>query len=393
MWRVVWDPCAGGESLRIGIEGKVLTPRAGGIGRYAMHLVHALLTAATARGAAVEFILFTGPQTSRTCLPPDHGMYREHRGMLHSSVGRALLTTPLGIVRQGIDVFHGFDHVGLPPFFKRSRYVVTIHDIIPVLLPHTFTLRHRLIVRAALARVCRQADIVIVPSQATREDILQHYRLREDRIVVIPYGCDARFRPAIDPAHLSQVRLKYGLPPLYMLFLGRQDPRKNVMTLLQAFAQLRHTQRIDPTLCLVVAGSPGWRSPGMCRTLQQLGLEDVVCFPGSIDEEDIPDLYCGAELFVFPSLYEGFGLPVLEAMRCGVPVIASNVSAIPEVAGDAALLIDPHNAESLAEAIWQVVHDTTLRQTLQSKGVLQAQRFSWEAAARQTLDLYLTLGG
>jgi glycosyltransferase involved in cell wall biosynthesis len=123
-----------------------------------------------------------------------------------------------------------------------------------------------------------------------------------------------------------------------------------------------------------------------------LGLENVVCFPGSIDEEDIPDLYRGAELFVFPSLYEGFGLPVLEAMRCGVPVIASNVSAIPEVAGDAALLIDPHNVDSLSDAIWQVVHDTTLRQSLQSKGVLQAQRFSWEAVAQQTLDLYMTLG-
>jgi glycosyltransferase involved in cell wall biosynthesis len=355
-------------------------------------MVHALLTAATARGAAIEFVLFTGPQTSRDCLPPDHSMYREYRCTPHSSVGRALLTIPIGIVRQGIDIFHGLDHVGLPPFFKRSKYIVTIHDIIPVLLPHTFTPRHRLIVRAALTRVCRQADMVIVPSQATREDILQHYRLREDRIVVIPYGCDARFRPVRDPARLSQIRLKYGLPPLYMLFLGRQDPRKNVMTLLQAFARLRRARRLDPTLCLVVAGSPAWRSPDMCRTLQHLGLENVVCFPGTIDEEDIPALYCGAVVFVFPSLYEGFGLPVLEAMRCGVPVIASNVSAIPEVAGDAALLIDPLNVESLSEAIWQVVHDTALRQTLQEKGVMQAQRFSWEAAARQTLDLYMALG-
>ena len=277
--------------------------------------------------------------------------------------------------------------------FKRSRYVVTIHDVIPLLLPHTFTLRHRLVVQAALTRISKQADMVIVPSQATKEDVLQHCRLREDRVVVIPEGCDSRFEPAIDHARLNRVRLKYGLPSLYMLFLGAPNPRKNVMTLIQAFAQLRHAKHIDPTLCLVVAGSPGWCTPGMRRTLRHLGLENIVCFPGYIDEDDVPDLYRGALLFVFPSLYEGFGLPILEAMRCGVPVVASNVSAIPEVTGDAALLIDPRNVESLTEAMWQVVHNATLRQTLQYKGVIQAQKFSWDTAAQKTLDLYMALGG
>ena len=280
--------------MRIGIEGKVLTSRAGGIGRYAMHLVQALLTTSTTRGLAVEFILFTGPQTSRTFLPSSNSTYREHYGMIQSSVWRALFTIPVGIVRQGIDVFHGLDHVGLPPFFKRSRYVVTIHDVIPLLLPHTFTLRHRLIVQAALTRISKQADMVIVPSQATKEDVLQHCRLREDRVVVIPEGCDSRFEPAIDHARLNRVRLKYGLPSLYMLFLGAPNPRKNVMTLIQAFAQLRHAKHIDPTLCLVVAGSPGWCTPGMRRTLHHLGLENIVCFPGYIDEDDVPDLYRGA---------------------------------------------------------------------------------------------------
>ena len=385
--------CAGGKGLRIGIEGKVLTSRAGGIGRYAMHLVQALLTASTPRGLGVEFSLFTSPQTSRTFLSCSAGTYREYSSRVQSSVWRALCTTPVGIVRQGIDVFHGLDHIGLPPFFKRSKYIVTIHDVIPLILPHTFSLRHRLVVRAALARVCKQADMVIVLSQATKEDVLQHCHLPEDRVVVIPAGCDARFSPAVDHTRLTRVRLKYGLPPLYILFLGTLNPRKNVTTLLQAFAQFHHTQHVDPAIHLVIAGASGWRTPGMHRTLQRLDLESVVHFPGFIDEEDLPDLYRGAILFVFPSLYEGFGLPVLEAMGCGVPVVTSNVASLPEVAGDAAVLVDPHDAAGMAAAFAEVVHNEVLRRTLQCKGIAQAQRFSWDTAARKTLDLYVALGG
>jgi len=379
--------------LRVGIEAKVLTVRAGGIGRYAMQLVQALLAVSTATPSGVEFVLFTGPQTSRPFLSLSPGLYREYGSPVQSSVWRALYTTPAGIVRQGIDVFHGLDHVGLPPFSKRSKYVVTIYDVIPLLFPQTFSLRHRLVVRAALARVCKQADVVIVLSQATKEDLLQHCRLSEDRVVVIPAACDARFSPAVDQARLSYVRLKYGLPPLYMLFLGTLNPRKNVTTLLQAFAQFHHTQRVAPVVHLVIAGASEWRTPGMDRTLQRLGLEHVVHFPGFLDEEDLPDLYRGALLFVLPSIYEGFGLPVLEAMGCGVPVVTSNVASLPEVAGDAAVLVDPYDAEGMAAALTEVVHNETLRRVLQCKGIAQAQKFSWATAAQRTLDLYISLGG
>jgi len=380
--------------LRIGIEAKVLTVRAGGIGRYAMQLVQALLAVSTATPARVEFVLFTGPQTSRPFLSLSAGTYREYGSPVQSSVWRALYTTPVGIVRQGIDVFHGLDHVGLPPFSKRSRYVVTIYDVIPLLFPYTFSLRHRLVVRAALARVCKQADMVIVLSQATKADLLQHCRLPEDRVVVIPGACDARFSPAVDHARLTRVRLKYSLPPLYILFLGTLNPRKNVTTLLQAFAQFHHMQqRGDPAVHLVIAGASGWRTADMDRTLQRLELESVVHFPGFLDDVDLPDLYRGAILFVFPSLYEGFGLPVLEAMGCGVPVVTSNAASLPEVAGDAALLVDPYDAEGMAAALTEVVHNETLRRTLRCKGMAQAQKFSWETAARETLDLYTALSG
>lgn len=176
------------------------------------------------------------------------------------------------------------------------------------------------------------------------------------------------------------------------MFLGTLEPRKNLPTLLQAFAYLRQRKAIDPAWRLVLAGTRGWREDSIFRTIKSLKLEDAVCLPGFIAEPDLPDVYRGAALFVFPSLYEGFGLPVVEAMGSGVPVITSNTSSLPEVAGDAALLIDPHDVDSLAEAMQQLLHDEDLRAHLREKGFKKVQKFSWEVAARRTLELYVDIG-
>lgn len=376
--------------MRIGIDAKVLTSQTNGIGRYATNLVRSLLVVSAGSDPALEFVLFTGPQTSRRLLDTLSGTYGEHFCALGSSVLRSLVSLPLGIVRQQVDVFHGLDHIGLPLFFKRGKYVITVHDVISVIFPHLFTLKHRLVVRTGLARVARQADMVIVPSYAVKQDVQQYLRIPEDRLVVIPNGCEAQFRPVGDPKHLNRVRTKYGLPALYILFLSTLEPRKNVTTLLRAFARLRH-MHVDPALHLVIAGARGWRDTAIFHTVKTLDLEQAVLFPGFIAEEDLPALYCGAVLFVFPSLYEGFGLPVLEAMGCGVPVVASNTSAMPEVAGDAALLVNPRDVEDMAAAMADVVHNTSLREHLRQKGLVRAQSFSWEVTARKTLDLYLAL--
>jgi len=345
------------------------------------------------KAPTLEIVLFTGPQTSRRVLDTFAGPYREHFCATQSSLLRSLFSLPCGIVQHNINVFHGLDHVGLPLFFKRGTYVITVHDVIPLLFPQLFTLKHRLIVRAGLARVAPQADMVIVPSYAVQQDVQQYLHIDEDRVVVIPEGCEPRFRPLTDPEQLHRVRTKYGLPPRYMLCLGTLEPRKNITTLLHAFARLRPTLHGEPVLHLVVAGARGWREQEIFQTVKRLGLEQAVCFPGVIDDEELPALYSGALLFVYPSLYEGFGLPILEAMGCGAPVVTSNVAAIPEVAGDAALLIDPHDVEGMAAAMGALLHNDTLRECLRQKGFLQAQKFSWETTAQQTLDLYLALGG
>jgi glycosyltransferase involved in cell wall biosynthesis len=377
--------------VRIGIEGKTLTTHASGIGRYAINLTRTLLTILASNRNDIDFVIFTAPQTCRDILHGFPGTYSECGMAVKSSLLRSLAFLPRAIQRQRIDVFHGLDHVAIPLFGKQGKYVVTIHDIIPLLFPQFFPLKHRLVVRAALVRVAKQADMVIVPSQAVQEDVMQHLHITTDRLAVIPEGCERRFSPLTEPARLAQMRQAYGLPSQYLLFLGTLEPRKNVTTLLQAFAHLRQAQEIDPALRVVIAGAPGWQTATLYHTVRRLRLENAVVFPGFIAEADLPDLYRGAQIFVFPSLYEGFGLPVVEAMGCGVPVIASNTSALPEVTGGAALLVDPLDVAGLAAAIRELGHNDGLRQRLRCQGLARTQHFSWETAAQKTLELYRSL--
>ena len=173
--------------------------------------------------------------------------------------------------------------------------------------------------------------------------------------------------------------------------MGTLEPRKNLTTLLQAFARLRRAGQVDPALRLVLAGARGWLDEPIFRTVRSFGLDEAVHFPGFIDDDDLPDLYRGAAAFVFPSLYEGFGLPVLEAMACGAPVVTSNTSSMPEVAGGAAMLVDPRDVDGLAAAIARVLRDEGLRARLRAAGLARARQFSWETAARQVLDAYAAL--
>ena len=377
--------------MRIGLDGKILTLRAGGTGRFAINLTRAMLAEAAARRPDLGFVIFTGPQTSREVMEEFRGACEECFLGAKSSVLRSLTLVPAALRRMQVDVFHGMDHVGLPLVGRTGKYVVTIHDVIPLILPQTFTPRHRLVVRMALARVRAKADRVIVPSHAAKRDIVQRLGLAEDLVVVTHAGCEPQFQPEAQEASFRDLAARYGLPSRYVLAVGTLEPRKNLTTLLQAFARLRRGAKTDPELGLVLAGARGWLDEPVFQSVRSLGLEQVVRFPGFIDDEDLPAVYRGAELFVFPSLYEGFGLPLLEAMACGVPVITSNVSSMPEVAGGAALLVDPRDVHGLAAAIAQVLRDEALRGRLRDAGIARAGQFSWETAARQTLDTYASL--
>jgi glycosyltransferase involved in cell wall biosynthesis len=376
--------------MRIGIDGKVMSSYAGGIGTSAFNLVRSCIREAVKTDPPVEFVIFTGPHTCLDGVQGPNCQVDERFRHIESSLLRLMFCIPRGLRAQRIDVFHGFDHLGVPLFAKVGRYVATIHDMIPLLWPQWVTRKHRLVVAAAYHRLGRQADLVITPSEATKADIVGHLRINPDRIAVVPWGCEERFQPTGDRERFAAVRRRYRLPTRYLLFVGTLEPRKNLTGLLHAYAILRAAGH-DENLKLVVAGRMGWLYHDIFDTVKSLGLEEEVVFTGFVDDEDLPHLYRGAQLFVFPSLYEGFGLPILEAMASGVPVVTSNAASMTEVAGEAAMLVDPHDSQAIAEGMGQVLYEDRLRDVLIQKGLTRARHFTWESVAQKTLELYAAL--
>lgn len=282
------------------------------------------------------------------------------------------------------DVFHGTDHL-LPPL-GRSRMIFTIHDLIYLFFPEYHLPLNRWFLTLMLPKFLRRADAIIAVSENTRRDVTRRLGIPAEKMTVIYEGVSERFRSIQDRAELERVRARYELPPRMILFFGTLEPRKNLLTLLDAFAALLATRPDVPPL--VIAGRKGWLYRPIFRRVRERGLESHVRFTDWIAEDDVPTLLNLAEVFVYPSLYEGFGLPPLEAMACGVPVICSNAASLPEVVGDAGILVEPRDVGGLMQALARVLDDASLRADLRARGVQRAQQFTWERAARQTLAVY-----
>jgi glycosyltransferase involved in cell wall biosynthesis len=244
----------------------------------------------------------------------------------------------------------------------------------------------RLMTRLAV----RSADRIIAVSGATRDDLARVLRVPSERMVVIHEAVAPEFAVPPPPAARAAVARRYGIRPPYCLFVGNLEPRKNLARLVEAFARVRRRAKAgdDGGPQLVLAGTRGWLSGGIFRAVEAHDMAGTIRFTGYVPPADLPALYAGATCFVFPSLYEGFGLPVLEAMAVGTPVVASRVGAIPEVAGDAALLVDAQRPEEIADAIETVLADGGLRAELAARGRARAACFTWERVARQTLAVY-----
>jgi len=290
---------------------------------------------------------------------------------------------PWRLRRLRIDVLHSPHHT-TPLLPCACRRVVTIHDLTFFLLPERYPPTRRLYFQVMTRLSARVADAIIVPSEAVRGDVMRLLRLPAERVFVIPEAAGAAFHPQ-DAVAIEAVRRRYGLEEPFLLSVGSLEPGKNRERLLQALARLRARGLKHG---LVVAGQQAWRHEGEAPLARRLGLADSVRFLGHVPQADLPALYSAADLFVFPSLYEGFGLPALEAMACGTPVVASNVSALPEVVGDAALQVSPLDVEALADAMERLLRDDRLRADLRERGLEQARQFSWEKAARQTVEVY-----
>jgi glycosyltransferase involved in cell wall biosynthesis len=353
-----------------------------GLGRYAQEL---LLALAVTDGQNEYVVFYNNPATARVdptlerfpkiTTPLSYKPWRLSAMLAHFA------RIPQDPLFPGVDLFHATDH--LLPYFRRIKSVFTLHDLIFLFHPETHKPLNRWFLTLMMPRFLRAADAVIAVSECTKRDAVRFYGIPEEKITVIYEGVNPRFRLA-SPEAIAAVRARYGLPEHFILYVGTIEPRKNLTALLEAFHHLLATH----DLRLVFVGKKGWLYEGFFRRLRELGLEDRVIFTGYVPDEDLPAIYSAADLFVFPSLYEGFGLPVLEAMACGTPVVCSNTSSLPEVAGDAALLVDPADVRALAGAMERVLTDETLRADLQARGLEQARRFSWARAAQETMQVY-----
>ena len=277
---------------------------------------------------------------------------------------------------------------GLGPLNSTIPLIVTVHDLSVLRFPERFRRWFRTYARLVLPRVARSAQAVITVSRASKVDIVEQLGLAEDRVFVVPNGVDARFLPEAGDSPLAiQIRTKYDLPQAFALTVGSIEPRKNLVRVLHAVHQLQsRCETADITL--MHAGPEGWLSDEVVHTCKRLGVESSVKFLGYVPPGDLPILYRLARLLIYPSLFEGFGLPVIEAMACGCPVVTSNVSSLPEVAGDAAILVDPTSVDAIAEAIARLWTDAPLQQHFRSRGLTRAQHFSWARAARDTVAVY-----
>ena len=288
--------------------------------------------------------------------------------------------------RVGLDVYY---HTGsiwpLMPFRLAKRQLVFIHDVIPLMFPECYYKHTVYYYRLSRATNLNSYDRIIVNSETTKKDLIMHLGVPEERILVTLLGRDERFVPIDDTSRSQVVREKYSLPESYLLFAGTLEPRKNISRLLEAFAQ----GRTRDVLKLVITGKKGWLYKEIFEKVKRLNLEERVMFTGFVDDDDLPYLYSMARLFVYPSLYEGFGLPVLEAMSCGVPVITSNVSSMREVVGEAAVLVDPVEVEALAQSIDEVALSDSTHDRLCQASLVRAKEFTWERTARQTLGALL----
>jgi len=360
-------------NLKVGMINYGLDRMSGGIGRYTQELTEAL------RGSGVSLtILRAGRATS------GHGVVGlPGAGLLPGLLSVGQLEIAWSSKRHQLDVVH--DPTGAMPLLLCGTYrVATVHDVIPYVYPRTSSTLDLLIYRLWLPLVAARLDAIITVSKQSRSDIVQHLRVKPERVVVIPEAASARYHP-VDWAQIQPVLNSHRIDAPYILYVGSIEPRKNLSRLLEAYAELR---RWSTRWKLLVVGARRWKSSSVFKTVERLGLSPHVIFAGFVPEQDLPALYSGASLVAFPSLYEGFGLPVLEAMACGTPVVTSNNSSLPEVAGDAAILVDPYDVAALTEAMRQVLSDTDLAAELRTRGLAQVAQFTWDRTAREVIAVY-----
>jgi len=377
--------------MKIGINTYFFKFPASGSGQYLLHLLQALAEVDQEN----EYILL-GPQPTAVKIEtPIKFPYLvapvPRLARRNASIEKLMweqFTAPLAARNARVDLL--YVPYFAPPYFAGSPSVVTIHDVIPLRLPQYRTDPKMRAYLQLITRAARKATLIITVSQHAKRDMIDALKIPAERIRVIYEAAGDEYNPISDPTILSKVRARYGLIGRYILYLGGLDQRKNVLQLVRAFAQIYH-QLGDSDLQLLIAGNPEKQSgslfPDPRPVAADLGITSKIIYR-FIEEEDKPAIYSGASVFVFPSLYEGFGLTPLEAMSCGTPVICSNRTSLPEVVGDAAISFDPDNVREMAQDMQSVLTNNELQADLRARSLKRAAQFNWHKTALETIDVY-----
>ncbi len=378
--------------MRIGLDARYIGDHFPGIGRYIVSLARAL---AECHHDHTLVLLHNPPRHgTRYSLNDLAALPGVELAPLRSAPFSPLqqIELPLRVRALGLDLLHSpyfiKPYAGLP-----CPSVVTIYDLLGWRFPQTLSWRGRLLYRLTMGLAVRSADALITISESAREDLALRYRVPRERIAVTPLAAGQRFAPQ-PPEAVMAVRMRYDLPSSYVLYLGSNKPHKNLERLIRAWEQA--SAGADPggpigSAQMILAGHEDAKHPEARQFVAAHGLGARVRFLPNVDDADLPALYSGATLFAFPSYYEGFGLPPLEAMACGTPVLCANASSLPEVVGDAALLVDPYSPPDIAEGLVRLLNQPDLRRDLRERGLSRAHEFSWQRTALATLRVYAKL--
>lgn len=371
------------DARRIGLNAHLLNLsgnyRSAGINWYIYHLLQNL------PDPSLDLTVFSGEVRAQERLPKlrvIQSRLRTHNPFVR--IAWEQLVQPFALDHNRIELLHALAFAG--PVVLAIPWIVTVYDLSFVLFPASFNALNRLYLKWAVGDAMRRASKVIAISECTRRDLITHMNAEPSKVVVVHCGFDPSFAPSEENSHTDMLRARYHLPDKFILHVGTLEPRKNVVRLIHAFARAKRAARLPHAL--VLAGARGWKYSHVDAAIEQEGIAESICRPGYIPQDELPMVYRAADLLVYPSLYEGFGLPPLEAMASGTPVVSSNAASLPEVVGDAALMIPPEDESALTEAIVRALGNGALREQMRERGLRQASHFSWTQAARETRAVY-----
>ena len=371
--------------MLIAFDGTTLTPGRTGVGYYTEHLLQHLAREVVNTGDEIV-VVSNKPIDTEAPLPPHVRVHDGHRFPVRIGWMQLRAASALGALQPAVAHFTN----GMIPIGSPVATVVTVHDMSLRLYPNCHPVRRLLLNRPLMRLAIQCASAIVTVSNSARRDLLRLHGVPADRVAVVHEAASPAFRPIADRAFLEDMRARYGLPQRFMLYVGTIEPRKNLMRLMSAFAEARRTGIAQHLVCV---GPYGWSSRDLTGHIERLGIERVVHFTGYLPFGHLPAIYNLGDFFVFPSLYEGFGLPVVEAMACGLPVLTSSTSSLGEIAGDAAEPIDPLDTAAMTDAIVRLATDADLRQARSESGLRRARSFSWSQTARDMLAVYHRAAG